>query len=73
MPPQIINLFLTPTQSRDNPPNLLMFICFSFPDSSHADLLFTTFSAWPCLQILVVKRKFEIGFDIVFEMAGATL
>ena len=26
-----------------------------------------TLSAWPCLQILVVKRKFEIALEIVFE------
>ena len=29
-----INKFLAPTQSRDNPENLFMFMCFSFPENS---------------------------------------
>ena len=27
-----INIFWPPAQFRDNPPNLFMFMCFSFPD-----------------------------------------
>ena len=31
-PPKHINNILLPTQSWDNPENLFMFMCFSFPD-----------------------------------------
>ena len=31
-----INNFLTPAQSRDNPANLFMFMCFSFPENPHS-------------------------------------
>ena len=31
-PKKHINKILAPTQSRDNPANLFMFMCFSFPE-----------------------------------------
>ena len=33
-PKKHMNEFLTPAQSRDNPANLFMFMCFSFPENS---------------------------------------
>ena len=51
-----INKFLAPTQSRDNPANLFMFMCFSFPSGAVADSGYRfktpsshkTFQKFPC-------------------------
>ena len=45
----------------------------AFPLSVSIFIAELKLSAWPCLQMHVVKSRFEVIFEILFETAGAKL